>query len=168
MKFAVWNMREIVKNCFMLLTRNVNHISPFPKNVWSYRNSNTHKVKEKQLNYRPWGFQEVEAPRFQDNRHMKMASLLALRIGRLYPWEIFLVHFSVRGWVDPRTVVPTEGLFQWKIPMVPIGNRSLNLLFVAPTTAPPAACPNSNTHIVLKPHWFYLKLCSIQGMCSAL
>jgi hypothetical protein len=30
---------------------------------------------------RPWGFQEVEAPRFQDNRHMKVASLSALRTG---------------------------------------------------------------------------------------
>ena len=34
---------------------------------------------------RPWGFQQVEAPRFQDNRHMKMISLSALRTGRLYP-----------------------------------------------------------------------------------
>jgi hypothetical protein len=31
---------------------------------------------------RPWGFQEVEAPRFQD---MKVVSLSALRTGRLYP-----------------------------------------------------------------------------------
>jgi hypothetical protein len=27
---------------------------------------------------RPWGFQEVEAPRFQDYRHMKMVKLSAL------------------------------------------------------------------------------------------
>ena len=32
---------------------------------------------------RPWGFQEVEAPRFQDNRHMKVVWLSALRTGRL-------------------------------------------------------------------------------------
>jgi len=31
------------------------------------------------------GFQEVEAPRFQDSRHMKVARLSALRTGRLYP-----------------------------------------------------------------------------------
>ena len=34
---------------------------------------------------RPGGFQEVKAPRFQDNRHMKVVRLSALRTGRLYP-----------------------------------------------------------------------------------
>ena len=34
---------------------------------------------------RPWGFKEVEAPRFQDNRHIMVIRLSALRTGRLYP-----------------------------------------------------------------------------------
>jgi len=34
---------------------------------------------------RTWRFQEAEAPRFQDNRHMKVVRLSALRTGRLYP-----------------------------------------------------------------------------------
>ena len=34
---------------------------------------------------RPRGFQEDEAPRVQDNRHMKLVRLSVLRIGRLYP-----------------------------------------------------------------------------------
>ena len=34
--------------------------------------------------YSPWGFQEVEAPRFQNTRHMKAVRLSALRTGRLY------------------------------------------------------------------------------------
>jgi len=33
---------------------------------------------------RPKGFQDVEAPRFQDNLHMKEVRLSALRTGRLY------------------------------------------------------------------------------------
>jgi len=39
-----------------------------------------YKVKVKQSHYRPGqslGFQEVEAPRFQDNRHMKVVRLSA-------------------------------------------------------------------------------------------
>jgi hypothetical protein len=42
-----------------------------------------HKVQ--QSLYRPWGFNEVEAIRFQDNRLMKVVRLSAIRTGRLYP-----------------------------------------------------------------------------------
>jgi hypothetical protein len=45
---------------------------------------------------RPRGFQEVEAPRFQDTQHMKVVRLSALRTGRLYTpkkysWYSFLL-----------------------------------------------------------------------------
>jgi len=33
----------------------------------------------------PLGFQEVEAPRFPDKRHMQVVSLSTLRTGRCYP-----------------------------------------------------------------------------------
>jgi hypothetical protein len=39
----------------------------------------------KQSHYRPRQAQEVQAPRFQDSRHMKVVRLSALRIGCLYP-----------------------------------------------------------------------------------
>ena len=36
---------------------------------------------------RTWGFKEIEAPIFQDNRHLKVISLSALRTARFYPSE---------------------------------------------------------------------------------
>jgi hypothetical protein len=92
-------------------------------------------VKVKQSHYRPWGFQEVEAPRFQENRHLKVVSLSTLCTGRLYPQEIFLVLIYVGGWVEPRAIVRPEGLYQWKIPMTPsgIGPTTFRLVAQCPT-----------------------------------
>ena len=80
-----------------------------------------HKVgskKVKQSHYSPGQAQRfLRKLRFPDfvTTAQDGVRLSALRTGRLYSQEILLVLISVRGWFDPRSIVRSEGLCQWKV-----------------------------------------------------
>jgi hypothetical protein len=54
---------------------------------------------------------------------MKVVGLSALRTGRLYSQEIFLVLIAVRGWVDPRGHREAEGIKSMRNSNEIIGKR---------------------------------------------
>jgi hypothetical protein len=81
-KFCVTNIQ----------TQNLRYVFLSP-NILTTWFSEKVKGKIKEIPLEAWT--EPEAPRFQDNRHMKVVRLLALCTGRLYHEEIFLVLISV-------------------------------------------------------------------------
>ena len=89
---------------------------------------------------RSWGFQEDEAPRFQDNRHMKVVRLSALRTGRLYPsGNIPATNFCQRL-SRPQDHIATGRIMSTKNSNDTIGNRTRDLPAcnaVPQPTAPP-------------------------------
>ena len=85
----------------------------------------TIKMMHDPINIRsPWRFWRniaVTSVKFQDNRHMKVARLSALRTGRLYnPGNLPGHHFCLRL-SQPQDRSRPEGLCQWKISITKSG-----------------------------------------------
>jgi hypothetical protein len=118
-----------------------------PSRIIQYKihltNKTAFQVHVNQSLDRAWRFQEVEAPRFQDNRHLKTVRLSALRTGRLYPprkysWHSFLLEVgSIQGHNAVGRIMPT------KLSSDTNGNRTPNLpaCNTVPSTNCATACP---------------------------
>ena len=85
----------------------------------------------------------VEAPRFEDSRHVNVIRLSAVHTGYFYTQEIFLVFISFRDGFDLRAIVQPEGFISMKISNDTVGKRTREFPVcgaVPQPAAPPLTC----------------------------
>ena len=103
----------------------------------------------------PEGSRKLGSPDFMTTAQ-ESGKVVNLKHRPPLPPGILLVLISVRGWVDPRTIVRSKGLCQWKIPMTPYGIEPATFRFVAQHLNHCAtAVPRFQGNIITKEHVKY-------------
>jgi hypothetical protein len=97
---------------------------------------------------------------------MKMGRWSALRTGRLYSQEKFLVLISVRGWVDPRATMRPEGLSHWKFSVTPSGIEHATFHRVPPFLCRLAFITADYASYCAAFHWQFSVLWDIELYCT--
>ena len=138
---ALFHYRSCKNQCFIFLR-------------WYIKQTQKGKSVPLQAWSGPEGSRKLRFPDFMTTAHKGGKVVSLTHQSPLPPQEIFLVLISVRGWVDPRAIVRSGGLCQWKIQLTPSGIEPATFRFVAQhlnhcATAVPCATIKIKKYIVL-------------------
>ena len=126
-----WKKKNLILNAF--LKHKPHELGSWESNASKCVNLPKH-IKVKQSHYRPGLAQRVsggwDSQISRQSAH-EGGKVVSPTHRPPLPQKIFLVLISVRGLIDPRAIVLSEGLCQWKIPMTPSGIEPATFLVVA-------------------------------------